>query len=545
VSVIALVKEVGFSLPLVTILAKRREKITRENGFELYGKWFSMILRCFLCSLTHNPISPILPHQKASSYHLKTRKEDSKMKRNYSLCLIALFCSLLFTSQAFSMGLYDDFSAPFIDTNKWRWGEWVREVDPGSGKLVSAIASPNAGEITGPGFTVNNFMNFKNPNTVDSIQADVSILETYLLNAGHTRVSLGGNWFWDGTTGGGFTGDIWAEISLRQLPAGLVAQWSIIRYYNPAGDSDTLGWGHFETEIVLGDTYTLFIGYDSRRNRFTFRINGEEVTFGRGDGLPRREDDARNPSKYLRTRVWHDDSTTRGYVYATFDEVFKNGVLYDDFSVPVIDATKWAPYEFVREVSDGEFRSKIRSSSASVGALSSQLDFVNPSGIQDFQAKVTPLVFENLEGVDVAGSLAGFFFNDGDPEGGLGKFTGEVGGAIYIGGTGESPVAYWKVWRFKSNSSEDTELLAEGTFITPITMNETYTLSLGWDGKKFTFKIGDEVAKYRPVGSINPSNRPWKAIRTRISNPAGQEAAIEFLFDDVKVNYSKIKDILR
>jgi len=68
VSVIALVREVGFSLPLVVILAKRPEKITRENGFELYGKWFSMILRCPLCALTHNPVSLVLPHQKASSY---------------------------------------------------------------------------------------------------------------------------------------------------------------------------------------------------------------------------------------------------------------------------------------------------------------------------------------------------------------------------------------------------------------------------------------------------------------------------------------------
>jgi len=462
------------------------------------------------------------------------------MKRNYCLCLIALFCCLLFTSQAFSKNLYnlyDDFSAPFIDTNKWRWGEWVREIDPGSGKLVSAIASPNAGEITGPGFRVDNFMNFKNPNTVDSIQADVSILETYLLNAGHTRVSLGGNWFWDGTPGGGYIGDIWAEISLRQFPTGLVGYGSIIRYKNYDGDDyDTLIWGFFETQIDLGETYTLFIGYNSEANEFTFRINEEEYIIGPDNlpTLPEREGYANNPAKYLRTRVWHDDSTTRGYIYATFDDVLKNGDLYDDFSFPVIDATKWAHYEFVREVSDGEFRSKIRSSSASFVALSSQLDFVNPSGIQNFKAKVTPLVFQNTDGVDVAGSLAGFFFNDGTPGGGPDKFTGEVGGAIYIGGTGEDPVAYWKVWRFKSNSSEDTELLAEGTFSTPITLNETYTLSLGWDGKKFTFEIGDKVAKYKPVGSINPSNRPWKAIRTRISNPAGQEAAINFLFDEVK-----------
>jgi hypothetical protein len=57
VSVIPLARKVGFSPPVVTILAKRPKRMTGENEFELYGKWFSMILRCFLCSLTHNPIS--------------------------------------------------------------------------------------------------------------------------------------------------------------------------------------------------------------------------------------------------------------------------------------------------------------------------------------------------------------------------------------------------------------------------------------------------------------------------------------------------------
>jgi len=74
VSVIALDREVGFSLPLVGILAKRREKITRENGFELYSKWFSIILRCFLCSLKYNPISPILSPSKSEFLSLKNPK---------------------------------------------------------------------------------------------------------------------------------------------------------------------------------------------------------------------------------------------------------------------------------------------------------------------------------------------------------------------------------------------------------------------------------------------------------------------------------------
>ena len=92
VSVIALARKVGFSPPVVTILAKRPEKITRENEFELYGKWFSMILRCSLCSLTHTPISPILPLSKSEFLSLKGREGRSMIKtRQIILVMVIVF----------------------------------------------------------------------------------------------------------------------------------------------------------------------------------------------------------------------------------------------------------------------------------------------------------------------------------------------------------------------------------------------------------------------------------------------------------------------
>ena len=207
----------------------------------------------------------------------------------------------------------------------------------------------------------------------------------------------------------------------------------------------------------------------------------------------------------------------------------------------MIDNTKWNTYEFAREVVDGEFRSKIRSSSKSQGAISNQLDFVEPLDIRDFQASVTPVVFQNNEGVNVAGSLQGFFFNDGTAGGGPDNYLGEVGAGIFIGGNEATPEAYWSVWRFPDVTNQNPKILAIGTFKTPITLGETYDLFLGWNEKarKFTFKIRNEaVEHYRPVGTIYPSNRPWKTLRTWIWNLThGQEATIDFRFDGVKVNY--------
>lgn len=64
-SVAVLVGKLGLSLPVVTILAKRSEKITRGNGFGLLGNWFFRLYGCFLSSLTHKP---------ALSYAHHTRK---------------------------------------------------------------------------------------------------------------------------------------------------------------------------------------------------------------------------------------------------------------------------------------------------------------------------------------------------------------------------------------------------------------------------------------------------------------------------------------
>ena len=64
----------------------------------------------------------------------------------------------------------------------------------------------------------------------------------------------------------------------------------------------------------------------------------------------------------------------------------------------------------------------------------------------------------------------------------------------------------------------------------------TYNLFLGWDEDQLTFRIDDQEASYRPLIVIHPPNIPWKGIGTRIWNPAGREATIEALYDDVMVN---------
>jgi hypothetical protein len=459
------------------------------------------------------------------------------MKRIHFPCLIGFFSILLFAPQVFSLDLYDDFSSPLIDINKWRVGESVTEIDPMTQKLISAVASPNPAVITSYPYRTDSTLAFADPNSIFSMQADVTIIESLINGQGHTRAALAGHWYNDGSPGGGYIGDIWAEVSIRHFPSGPKGTWSICRYTNSQGTTYECVGGDFATGVNIGTTYTLKIQYSIADLLFSFWIGSERKDFDMSS-YPPPAGNPNNPYKYFKTRVWLDGAGSSGYINATLDNVYKNDSLYEVFSSPVIDATKWITYEFVREVSGGEFRSKIRSSSASNATIANQLEFVNPSAIKEFEAKVTPLIFQNTEGADIAAALQGFFFNDGTPGGGPGHYLGEVGAGIYIGGTEADPAAYWSVWTYEEDSSQNPQVLAEGTFPTPITLGNTYVLFLGWNGSQFTFKIGDEIANFEPGGTINPSNRPWKALRNRIWEATGQEAIMEVLFDDVKVKYS-------
>jgi hypothetical protein len=456
------------------------------------------------------------------------------MKKKLFLSLIGLFVSLILSTYAFSLTLYDDFSGTYIDRNKWRYWEYVREINVSNHKFVSKVA-PDPNTITSYPYVLSNNFSFADSGSVNSIQADVSVLEITHTNPNPgTRARVAGYWYNDGTPGGGYAGDILAEVFLGATPqGGLTARWEVTRLTNAGGTAWAgVANGEFMTPISFGGTYALYIEYDRVNHRFIFRVGSEEKTFG-PTGLPARVKDANMPYKMLRTRVYLQDATQSGYISATFDNVYKNGMLYDDFSSPIIDETKWIDCEYVREISEGKLRSEVSSSSASTSTISNRLEFIDPTLINVIQAKVTPLTYSNNQQVDTLSAyLGGYCYNDGTPGGGR---IGDVLSAIGIGGEGINPIAGWKVVKCTDSACQNQPEVASGTFTTPISLGNTYTLFWGWDGSRFIFKFDDEVAHYTPVTSMIPPNLPRKEIATLIMNPAGKEAMIEALFDDVMV----------
>jgi hypothetical protein len=463
------------------------------------------------------------------------------MKKNYILSLALLVFCLILPSGVLSQGqvLYEDFPGPLINESKWQNREWVREIrelGPNDFRLVSKVGSPDPLLINSYPYNENNNLNFPNANTVNSIEADVTLLESSVVNSGETRARLVGRWYRvvQGAAGDA-TGDIVAEISLVEDSTGLVAISRIGQVTNPDGSTSTTIDQHvFQTAISLGTTYRLYIAYDSGANTFTFRVGVETYTVTSA-GLPARFGVPNSPWKSVNTRARVNDSDSSAYVHATFGNINRNGSLYENFlAQTLIDPSRWNNYEFVREIAGGGLRSKTTSGPTSASSINTRLQFQSPTSIHVIQAKVTPMTYVNNNGIEIFARLAGGFFHDGTPGGGI---TGDIGAGVNIGGGGTSPVGGWRVWRFIDEAG-NFDYLATGEFTTPISLGNTYVLSIRWNGSQFTFMIDQESATYTPSPgtTIDPPNNPWREIGTRIKDPAGQDAVIETRFDDVMVD---------
>jgi hypothetical protein len=416
-------------------------------------------------------------------------------------------------------------------------------------KLLFKVASPNTSTVSvAPYYNADNKLSFPDPNSVNSIGADVRVLENIINGKAHTRARLAGFWYNDNTTpgaGSGAIGDVQGEIALRKEPTGFRVNWFIVRMTNLEGtQGDYITGGNFKAGVTTGVTYPLYVSYNSGTNEFRFKVGGEEVIVNQGNtpNLPDRSGPANTPWKEICTRVQIQDPGASGYISATFDNIYKNDVLYDAFPPPIIgtpptiDETKWPTYESVKEISGGKFRSKVRSSLASTSSVSGRLEFLCPSEISAIQTKVTPLAYQNDQGASTRARIVGTFYNDGtrgaDPK----DRTGDVGAQIRIGGSGLTPVAEWNVYKTIDFAGVVPQLIASGTFTTPFSLGRTYTLFLGWDGIKFTFKIDNEVAYYEPETGVYPTYNPWRAIETQVFDPQRKEATMEALFDDVMVS---------
>jgi hypothetical protein len=197
---------------------------------------------------------------------------------------------------------YDDFTGiaypgglRLINEYNWSTLEFVRKLDDGT--VESAL--------TRRGTNGSNNLDFINPQTVESIQADVTVTEAELYGAS-SQARLIGYLFNDGTDDSDpIAGDIVATIAIRpQTSTTAVCEGYVSRCLsggcNLPGESETLQIIQLSDGLSLGTTYQLSMNWDVSNNKIDFRIDGTVVG---SKPLPPIQGPPKRKRKALGTRV--------------------------------------------------------------------------------------------------------------------------------------------------------------------------------------------------------------------------------------------------
>ena len=196
--------------------------------------------------------------------------------------------------------------------------------------------------------------------------------------------------------------------------------------------------------------------------------------------------------------------------------VLADEILYDDFSTPTIDETKWIGEGVVREIQNGKFVSYVRSfgvdRSAKIAASGS------PSIIE---AVVT---LKSISDSDVSTNCAGIqqaVFNDGS----------DILAYLNIGRYRGLYMARWLIYDTAGVN------LASGN-LGNISLNAPYKLRIESDRETgvLVFSVNDESEIVSMNNALEEANNPYFAIGNMVKMDEGEYAFVEATYDNVLVD---------
>jgi hypothetical protein len=203
-----------------------------------------------------------------------------------------------------------------------------------------------------------------------------------------------------------------------------------------------------------------------------------------------------------------EPSVKTEHITATFDDVYVNGVPYDDFdsyaSINDLDLSKWQPWYSNVEIISGKAVSTLENS---IGRANGGLSFQDPETIYSIEAKITVTDISDNDGPPRA-RIAGTFCHNG---------SGEVWANLNVKGN----KVEWEVSEYSLNDQRHSQSypLGSGTLLTGISPGQTITASVSWDDEthKLTFAANLETAEHTVTGdNINPPIESYKSLVTRI-----------------------------
>ena len=387
----------------------------------------------------------------------------------------------------------------------------------------------------------------------DSIQATISIVSVDD-GGGIATANLEGAYYNStSATPADQTGDVVAMVSIGDRGNGLEAWWEILVSTHPDFESfsQTTGVIVAPGTLNINTPYVTKIEYNSNQT-FTFTVD----IFSSGAVLgPARMGSPNFPRQHLSTLT--RCCGTNPSIRATFDDVFTNNVLLDDFSSgPYLDRSKWGHHSGAAVLSqriEPTITGKLFMFVSDEDILQNRKSFTdlylrerNPDRIE---ARVSISSDSMLEpGLRGRARLNGYAYNE--------RRDGGVNALPYDGCDGDVWVQveidlkdgglYATAFSGPETVGCDTEsTLISETFTKLLAFDTEYLLWIERDGKKLMLGLDDEVYEHTittPTYPPSPSTgNGFRRLSARIqgtstSDPAGADGVFEMLVDNVYVS---------
>ncbi len=433
--------------------------------------------------------------------------------------LVCIFC-FCYTDTLNAATPYDDFSGSQIDDSRWfvRQSsgdglEQVREVT--GGKLISKIGGPNGDS----GFRGNSFQ-FADPNNINTIETKVSITEASIAgdNISFLAAQISGTFYEE--VGGH---EVWGFISL---------EYNGTVYESYYGIQTSLGFrgGTFALAIQPGTEYTLKVDYNPITQEFIFSANTESHSVtGEARNVP-----PVNGYRSLETNIVGNPNGGSGYLSATFDDVYVNNVIFEDFSVSPLSATKWWGGEIVREIRDGQLQMNIQN--PGIDRATNDI-YMRSSQVTDyFQADVTIESDTVLTGDNTKGEirLMGTYYNYKYNGSGYNGDDGEIAAVARVRRFSDGRLKpYVSIWRCENASCDNDTGLFYREFSCDVQLDTPVTLAIEKKGSTLVFSCDQDQFSHELSGPLYDSADNLRKLRSRVYSAPGEYGYLKATADNV------------
>ncbi len=442
--------------------------------------------------------------------------------------IVVLFClwGIIFggTAMAVDKVLYDDFSGQYLDSTKWTPLESVIKVE--NGKLVNQLAAKTA---TGSNWTgADQIVGFLNSATINTIKTTVTLQEVIFRNADTQQAGARVVGTFYNTTNGPCN----AELSITyNYQSKTISAW-----YHIGNNVDHIS-DAFLGNLAFNTPYDVTLGYNESDNTFTFTINGTTKSVA---GLA-RSGAAESPYRGIHTTIWPDQNKgVDAYVAATFEDVYVNGTLYDDFNTAPLNNTKWGNWETVRRIESGKLNLSVNNSGQMDRTTNSLMLAENQSSHVEASVNVKSDSWV-LNGATGLTRISGAFYNDTYGTGSGKTYNGSEGNvaalvAIRVKADRTMYVQYYCERSDDATWSTATTLI-NGNFTTSVQFDTSAVLGLTFDAsqKKIIFHCNDEQVTYNILTPIYEANGPYRVLQSRVYATPGQSGYMIADIDNVYI----------